>query len=115
MALIVSAGGVAPGQYPATFKGWQQKSNQYGPGLTFEWVIASGDNSGLKAGCMQPLPSTGNKCGRLLGRMFSRPLKTNEDVEAALNGLVGKPFMIVVEQSKGGASMVTDAFPIPTA
>ena len=115
MALIVSAGGVPPGQYPAAFKGWSQKNNVYGPGLQFEWQITSGDNAGQKASCMQPMPSTANKCGRLLGRMFGRPLKAAEDVEAALTGLVGKPFMVTVEQSKSGASMVADAIPIPTA
>lgn len=115
MALLVSAGGVPPGQYPATFRGWQQKQNQFGPGLTFEWQITSGDCAGLKASCMLPMPSTANKCGRLLAAMLGRPLRANEDVEGAVNGLVHQPFMVTVSQAKSGASMVSDAIPIPTA
>ena len=102
--------GVPVGNYLARFVGVSDFSHQKidGPRWRWEWEVTSGPNAGSKADALtpptiSPLALTGKLVAGLLGRAVA----PGEDVQTAIQGCVGKSYMVTVSPGdKGGKPMV---------
>jgi hypothetical protein len=106
MKLVVKAGGVPPGSYVARFLGAEPRESQFGPGLLWQFEVASGQQAGAKAtGMTGSEPTAQNKCGRFLAAITGKPLSVGESVD--LTAFVGRPYLIVVEKNDKGSRVAT--------
>ncbi|MGO9109106.1 MAG: hypothetical protein ACLP9L_07735 [Thermoguttaceae bacterium] len=101
MLLKVSAGGVPAGSYLAPFMGVETTTNEYGDGLRWWFEIPSGPHAGSKVGRItSPKPTPKNACGKMLAGITGRSLTAGLEIDLA--AYVGKPFLIIVAESKSG-------------
>lgn len=108
MALLlkVSAGGPPPGTYSAKFMGFESTTHeQYGAGLKWTWEIVGGALAGQKASRTTGVsPTPRNGAGKLVAGLVGRAIAPGEDVN--LDSCVGKNYLIVVAEAKGGGTRV---------
>lgn len=113
MILTVSNGIVPAGSYSATFDGVEIKASAFGPGLSWQFTVASGPYAGSKVTAMTPQsPTHSNKAGRFVSGLLGRALQTGEQLD--LSQCRGKKYLIVVAQTEKGGSKVETVTALPT-
>jgi hypothetical protein len=99
---------VPVGMYLVEFAGFEDKTLPDGPRWRWAWKVKAGDHAGQYAtaltGCdIHPASAAGVLIAGLLGR----PIRPGENVKAAVEGCVGKTYMVSVQPGpKGGKPAV---------
>jgi hypothetical protein len=109
--LTIKAAGVPAGMYRARFVGVEPTNHaEYGPGLRFQFEVATGPAAGRKVSRVtSAVPTVRNAAGKMLSGLAGRPLKPDEDID--LTEFVDEDFQITVEEVQGGGSRVVAVFP----
>jgi hypothetical protein len=104
-------GGVPSGTYRAKFCGVEPSQHaEYGPGVRFLFEVTDGPYAGQQTGRVTALkPTPGNNTGRMLAGIVGRPLRPDEEVD--IDQYVGRPYLLTVEQTPGGATRVATVVP----
>jgi hypothetical protein len=108
--------GVPVGMYLARFVGVEPITNAKWEGERWRWTweVTAGPHAGCKADALTQLDiSPATQAGRIVAGLLGRAIIPGEDVQAAINGCSGRPYMVSVENGpKGGKPGVrTVAFP----
>jgi len=112
MKLTVSSGGVPAGSYLSKFVGVDDITNDYGPGLVWEFEVVTGPQAGHKATRITTVtPTQKNACGKILSGVVGKPLTAGEELDVSAS--VGKTFLVVVGETDRGSTRVESVTPAP--
>ena len=106
LTFVFESGSVPVGSYLAKFVGVEVvPPGEYQEGIRWIWEIASGQYVGRKVSRISgKKPSLDNKAGKFISGMTGKQFQLGESISLA--PCVGKTFLIVMGQSKSGASVV---------
>jgi hypothetical protein len=105
MLLKVSSGGVPAGSYLSKFVGVEGITNDYGPGLSWQWEILNGPHIGQSVRRITTVtPTSKNACGKILAGVIGQTLTVGDELD--LSTFVGKTFLVVVGETERGGSRV---------
>lgn len=114
MKLTVSSGGVPAGSYLSKFVGVERITNDFGPGLVWQWEVVSGPHAGQKVTRITTVsPTPKNVCGKMLAGVIGKPLSAGEEID--LSACVGKNYLTVVAETDRGGSRVESVTSAPVA
>jgi len=110
----VTAGGVDPGNYVATFAGVESQAadptRKFGAGLRWKFCIESGPQAGQVASRITGLtPTTKNGAGKILRGLLNRDLQQGESIDP--DQFIGKRYTIIVQAGPQGGSRVEVILP----
>ena len=108
---MIQQGSVPAGTYVARFLGVEDtQHDEYGAGLRFRFEVVGGSCAGHVASRVtKAFPTPGNSAGRMLAGLCGRSLNPEDEVD--VQEFVGRHYMIVVEQTTGGATRVSTVAP----
>jgi hypothetical protein len=111
----MSAGGIAPGTYVATFAGIDPQpadpARGYGPGIRWKFTISEGPLAGQTASRITPpSPTLRNACGKMLAGLIGRPLADRESADPSM--YLGKRYTVTVAAGQAGGSRIEYVSPI---
>ena len=98
MKMTIQKSGIEPGEHTATFKGVEDVETQYGEGARFIFEVDGSTISRIT----KPQATMANATGRIIAGMSGKSLTPGEEVD--LDSLVGKQFLITVENTTSGTS-----------
>jgi len=114
MKLVVSSGGVPAGSYLTKFVGLESITNDFGPGLSWEWEVLNGPHAGQTVRRITTVtPTSKNACGKILSGVIGKSLAVGEELD--LSKYVGKTYLVVVGETDRGGSRVESVTPAPVA
>ena len=115
MKLTIVNSGPPPGNYTAKFVAVEESHHdEYGDGLRWEFSVTNGEHAGKTASRVTATtPTARNNCGTVLAGLLGRSVKPDEEIDIDL--LVGRTYLIVVAETKGGGTRVESIIPQPEA
>lgn len=116
MRFVVKASGVPVGSYIARFGGVEDvdAKGEYGPGLRWQFEVASGPHKGAKTGRITGVePRAKNACGKILAGLTGKATLSPED-EVEINDYIGNNYLIVVGATESGATRIESVSLPPT-
>jgi hypothetical protein len=109
--IVITEAGAPPGQYVAQFLGIKDTQHvEFGPGLCFEFQVAAGEYAGRKVSRItSDQPTLGNAAGKMLAGLFGRALEKDQELDP--DQLVGREYVVTVEQGPSGGCRVSTVQP----
>ena len=107
MKMTIQKSGIEPGEYNATFKGVEAIETQYGEGVRFIFEV----NGSTISRITKAQATMANATGRIIAGMSGKSLTPGEEVD--LDSLVGKQFLITVENTTSRTSTRVADRPAP--